>query len=128
MPKNSRKTKTCSSLVFLGGRSSMSANGGNFGIGGRGVRGIALANLLDHGVLAALRFQPDFPKRCFILLQILLQQIRKSLGLLRTQENALKILNGHRVGRRLIRRAEQQQKIPKADPHLDAVGIALPVI
>ena len=40
IPNTSRNASRCCSLVFRGGRSFINANGGNFGIGGRGLVGI----------------------------------------------------------------------------------------
>jgi hypothetical protein len=56
---------------------------------------LAEIGLLDHAALAAiLRFQADLAKRRFVLRQVLHQQVRQRLSLLRTQIHALKILDG----------------------------------
>src|SRR5579875_81081 len=59
---------------------------------------------------------------------ILLQHVRQRLCLRRAEEDALKVLNRHRVGSGLLNRAKQQKEVPQTDAHLHAVRIILPII
>lgn len=85
-----------------------------------------------HGLLdqptTRLRLQLDFTERGFILRHILLQDIQKSLRLLRADVDALEILDADPVRRGLIHDAEEQKKIPEVNPDLHAVRVALTVV
>src|SRR5579864_988218 len=75
-----------------------------------------------------LRLQLDLAEGGLILRHVLLQNVRQRFGLLRAQENALKILDADGVRRSLVHGSEQQEEIPQADAHLHAVGVMLAVV
>ena len=83
---------------------------------------------LLNGRGGRFRLQADFAESGFVLADILIENVRQRLGLLRTQENALVVVNGDAIRRVLIDGAEEQEKIPQTDPHLDAVGVGFPIV
>lgn len=87
----------------------------------------ALRGLLND-VALRLRFEANLSKRRFVLLQILLQDVRERLGLRRAQVDALEILDGDRVWRGLINGSEHQEEVPQVYAHLYAVGVVLSVV
>jgi len=69
-----------------------------------------------HARRQACGSELDFTERAFILGDVLLQDIEHRLGLLRADVDALKIVYGHVVRRRLADAAEQQKKSPTGSP------------
>ena len=84
--------------------------------------------LLDHRHRRACGSSLISPKAGFVLLDVLIEHIRQSLGLLRAEEHALKIVDRDAVGSGLIDGAEHQKEVPQADAHLHAVGVAFAII
>ena len=62
---------------------------------------------LLHDASAGLRLESNLSKSVLVLRHVLLQHVEERLGLLRTDVNPLKVLNGYVVGRSLIHDAEQ---------------------
>jgi hypothetical protein len=74
------------------------------------------------------RIEFDLAKRAFVSGNILLQEAKQRLGLLRTQVDALKILDFNLALALLLKRSENQEEIPDVDSHLHAVGVGFAII
>src|SRR6266849_9672102 len=81
-----------------------------------------------HERCAGVRLQLDLAERALVLADILLQHIQQGLGLLRTEIDALEIVNVDVVRRGLVHQPEQQKEVPKVDANLHAVGIAFAIL
>src|SRR5271157_4010484 len=93
------------------------------------VPGRAPARLpLLHDAFGGLRLQFDFAKGGLVLRDVLLQNAEQRLGLLRADVDALETVDDDVLRRGLVHAAEQEKEIPQIHPHLDAVGVALPVV
>ncbi len=69
----------------------------------------------------------DFAKRALISGNILLQDRRQGLGLLRAQVDSLKIIDLHLGFALLLQDPEYEEEIPDIHPHLHAVGVVFAV-
>src|SRR6202451_3363400 len=58
-----------------------------------------MSRLLDGTGLAGVRLQLDFAESRLILRNVLRQHVQQSFGLLRAHVHALKIVDGHAMGR-----------------------------
>src|SRR5208282_3577303 len=85
----------------------------------------ALLNLTGSG---GVRLKFNLAEGCFVLRDILMQDVEQRLGLLRAQIDALKVLNVHGVGSGLADGAEHEKEIPKVDSDLHAVGVTFAII
>src|ERR1035437_9824869 len=81
-----------------------------------------------HDGVGGLRLQLDFTKSGFVLRDVLLENADERLGLLRADVDALEIVDSGVFRRGLVHAAEQKKEIPQIHPHLDAVGVVLPVV
>src|ERR1035438_9279228 len=84
--------------------------------------------LLDHFSGGWLRLQLDLAEGLLILRDVLVQNIRQSLRLRRAQVHAMMIQDVDAVGPRLVHGAEQEEKIPKADADLHAIGVVFAIV
>src|SRR5256885_16321627 len=73
------------------------------------------------------RVELDLAKCVLVADDVLLQDRKQRLSLLRTQIDTLKISHLDLGFGLLLQRAEDEKEIPHIHPHLHAVGIALPV-
>jgi hypothetical protein len=74
------------------------------------------------------RIKLDLTERAFVAGHVLLQDARQRLGLLRTQINALEIVDFYLGLTLLLQCAEDQEEIPDVDSYLHAVGIGLAIV
>lgn len=88
----------------------------------------ASSGLLEHFAGALLRFETDFTKGRFVLLNILLQDVEQSFRLLRAQVDTLETLDVEHFGRGLVDGAEEEEEIPDVHANLNTVGITLAVV
>ena len=75
-----------------------------------------------------LRFERDAAEGLLVLRQILPEDIPQCLCLLRTQIDAVRVLDGDVLGRFLVDEAEGEEEVPYADTDLHAVRVAFAVI
>ena len=68
-----------------------------------------------------VRFQSDGTEGLFVLRNVLSQDIPERFCLLRAEIDALRVLDGYRVGRILMHESKGKEKIPHAYAHLHAV-------
>src|SRR5579859_2591503 len=88
-----------------------------------------LVGLVDGalGEVGNLRLQVEFPEGLFVLGEILAEHVPQGFGLLWAEEDSLMVLDAQLVGRLGTGLAEDEVKIPDADPHLHAVGIGVAI-
>src|ERR1041385_6953808 len=70
----------------------------------------------------------DLPKRAFILPDVLLQNCEQSLGLLRAEIDALKVLHLNFLCCHGLQATKNQQKVPHAYADLYRIGVSIAVI
>jgi hypothetical protein len=78
--------------------------------------------------LRQLLFQCDVPEGLLVLGEIVADHIPQRLGLLGAEIDALEVADDDLVDILLRHGAEDQEEVPYAHPHLDAVGIAVAVV
>src|SRR5882762_4071864 len=85
-------------------------------------------DLVDRPPAHHPRVELNLAKRALVTRQILLQNRRQRLCLLRTQIDSLKVPQLHFVLALLLQRAEDKEEVPNVDAHLHAVGVGLAII
>src|SRR5271165_4871586 len=85
----------------------------------------ALLNLTGSG---GVRLKFNLAEGCFVLRDILMQDVEQRFGLLRAQVHALEVLNVYGVGSGLADGAEHEEEIPKVDSDLHAVGVTFAIL
>src|SRR6185437_2531958 len=76
----------------------------------------------------AVRLQGNGSEGLLILGEVLAEHVQESLGLLRTEIDAVIVFDRDLIGRVLMRDAEVQKKVPDADPYLNAGGVGFAVV
>lgn len=66
-------------------------------------------------------FQSNGTEGLFVLRYVLAQDIPERFCLLRAEIDALRVLDGYRIGRILVYESEGKEKIPHTYAHLHAV-------
>lgn len=74
------------------------------------------------------RVKFDLTERAFVPGDVLLQQSKQCLCLLRAQVDALEVANLDLGFGLLLQRAEDEKEIPDVHPHLHAIGVVLLVV
>ena len=75
-----------------------------------------------------MRLERNRSEGLLILGEVLAEHVPESLGLLRTEIDAVMIFDVDLVGRVLMSDAEIEEEIPDAYAHLNAVGIGFAII
>ncbi len=81
---------------------------------------------LDAGAI-----EGNWAKTLLVLGDVVGEDVQQRLGLLRTEVNALKVVNAHLVGGLLggrIDSSEDQEEVPDREPNLHAVGVGIAII
>jgi len=91
-------------------------------------RNLTEPRLVDRPLAHHPRVELNLAKCALVTRQILLQNRRQRLSLLRTQINPLKIPQLNFVLALLLQRAEDKEEVPDVDAHLHAVRVGLAII
>ena len=75
-----------------------------------------------------MRFQGKLAEGFLVLVQVVLENLEQRFGLLRTEIDALEIIELHLIRCLLTHRAKHEEEVPHAHPDLDAVGIVVAII
>src|SRR5712671_5077984 len=74
------------------------------------------------------RIKLDFAERALVARDVLLQESKQSLCLLRTQVDALEVANLDLGLSLLLQSAEDEKEVPDVHPHLHAIRVALFIV
>lgn len=90
---------------------------------------LSLNDFLVYWSVGLLQWlQRDIAKSHLVLFEVLAQHVPQSFGLLRTEVDALLVMDGYFFWCLLLGRAKGQEEIPDADTNLDAIGVGFAII